>query len=157
MTQPSEEQTRAAEILSNDISTVSQLANVKMQDSDAAADESYAQSRNVIIAAILVALAATLALATLFTRSLVAPIAKALAVAEQIAGNDLSKPIKVDGSEEPGQLLQALSVMPLNLRRTLAELGETSNQLASTSEEMTAVTEDSLRGVHPTTRQRERG
>jgi methyl-accepting chemotaxis protein len=44
-------------------------------------------------------------------------------------------------------LLVALSVMQQNLRRTLGELGDSSNQLASTSEEMTAVTEDSLRGV----------
>jgi methyl-accepting chemotaxis protein len=43
--------------------------------------------------------------------------------------------------------LAALSVMQQNLRRTLGELGDSSNQLASTSEEMTAVTEDSLRGV----------
>ncbi|MFK3798930.1 methyl-accepting chemotaxis protein [Pseudomonas sp. NPDC088444] len=34
-----------------------------------------------------------------------------------------------------------------NLRRTIAELGDSSSQLASTSEEMTAVTEDALRGV----------
>jgi methyl-accepting chemotaxis protein len=38
--------------------------------------------------------------------------------------------------------------MQQNLRRTLTELGDSSNQLASTSEEMTAVTEDALRGVH---------
>ncbi|MDG6404202.1 methyl-accepting chemotaxis protein, partial [Pseudomonas quasicaspiana] len=90
---------------------------------------------------------ATLGLAALFTRSLVAPIAKALAVAQQIAANDLSKPIDVDGKDEPGRLLQALSVMQQNLRRTLGELSDSSSQLASTSEEMTAVTEDSLRGV----------
>jgi methyl-accepting chemotaxis protein len=148
MTQPSGEQTRAADVLAKDIATISQLAKTKMQDSDAAADDSYAQSREVIIAAIVIALAATLALATMFTRSLVVPIAKALAVAQEIAGNNLSKPIQVDGSDEPGKLLQALSVMQQNLRRTLTELGDSSNQLASTSEEMTAVTEDALRGVH---------
>jgi len=147
MTQPSGEQTRAADLLTKDIATISDLANQKMQESDVAADASYEQSRNVVIAAIVIALIATLSLATLFTRSLVAPIAKALAVAEQIAGNDLSKPIQVDGNDEPGRLLQALSVMQQNLRRTLAELGDSSSQLASTSEEMTAVTEDSLRGV----------
>jgi methyl-accepting chemotaxis protein len=148
MTQPSGEQTRAADVLAKDIATISQLAKAKMQDSDAAADDSYAQSRDVIIAAIVIALAATLALATMFTRSLVAPIAKALAVAQEIAGNNLSQPIQIDGSDEPAKLLQALSVMQQNLRRTLTELGDSSSQLASTSEEMTAVTEDALRGVH---------
>lgn len=147
MTAASGEQTHAAEALAKDIAEISRLADLKSAESDARADETYTQTRNVTIAAILVALAATLGLATLFTRSLVAPIAKALAVAEQIAGNDLSQPIAVDGQDEPGRLLGALSVMQENLRRTLGELGDSSQQLASTSEEMTAVTEDSLRGV----------
>ncbi|WP_373568698.1 methyl-accepting chemotaxis protein [Pseudomonas sp. efr-133-TYG-103a] len=37
--------------------------------------------------------------------------------------------------------------MQQNLRTTLSELSHSSNQLASTSEEMTAVTEDALRGI----------
>jgi methyl-accepting chemotaxis protein len=147
MTATTGEMTQAAELLSKDIAEVSRLANLKMAESDAMADQTYSQSRNVTIAAIVIALAATLALAALFTRSLVAPIAKALAVAQQIAANDLSKPIEVDAKDEPGRLLEALSVMQQNLRRTLGELGDSSTQLASTSEEMTAVTEDSLRGV----------
>jgi methyl-accepting chemotaxis protein len=147
LTEPSGEQTRAAEALTKDIATITQLATEKMQSADVAANESYAQAREVIIGAIVLALIATFALAALFTRSLVAPIAKALAVAENIAGNDLSKPIEADGTDEPGRLLQALSVMQQNLRRTLSELGHSSSQLASTSEEMAAVTEESLRGV----------
>jgi methyl-accepting chemotaxis protein len=148
LTQATGEQTLAANKLGADITEISRLADLKAARSDEVADQSYSQSRNVTIAAIVLALVATLALAALFTRSLVAPIARALAVAEQIAGNDLSKPIEVDAQDEPGRLLGALSVMQQNLRRTLAELGDSSNQLASTSEEMTAVTEDSLRGVH---------
>lgn len=147
MTSATGEQTVAANGLGKDIAEISRLADIAAKQSDIAADQSYTQSRNVTIAAIIVALVATLILASLFTRSLVAPIAGALAVAEQIASNDLSKPIKVDGDDEPGRLLAALSVMQQNLRRTLGELGDSSNQLASTSEEMTAVTEDSLRGV----------
>jgi methyl-accepting chemotaxis protein len=147
LTSATGEQTLAANQLAKDIAEMSRLTDIRVAQSDAAADQSYSMSRNVTIAAILVALAATVGLAALFTRSLVAPIAGALAVAEQIAANDLSKPIKVDGNDEPGRLLGALSVMQQNLRRTLGELGDSSNQLASTSEEMTAVTEDSLRGV----------
>lgn len=147
LTQSTGEQTLAANKLGADITEISRLADLKAARSDEVADQSYSQSRNVTIAAIVLALVATLALAALFTRSLVAPIARALAVAEQIASNDLSKPIDVDAQDEPGRLLGALSVMQQNLRRTLGELGDSSSQLASTSEEMTAVTEDSLRGV----------
>ncbi|MEQ7918688.1 methyl-accepting chemotaxis protein [Xanthomonas sp. WHRI 1810A] len=147
MTQPTGEQTQAADLLAKDIATISHLAKLKMERSNTEADDTYDQARNVVIAAILIALVATLALAAVFTRSLVAPIAKALTVAQQIASNDLSKPIAVDGSDEPGRLLAALSVMQQNLRLTLEKLGESSHQLASTSEEMTAVTADSLHSV----------
>ena len=147
MTQPGGEQTLAADLLAKSIASVSNLAHHKMQESDAAADETYDQVRSVIIAAILVALIATFALAAVFTRSLAVPIAKALGVAQQIASNDLSIPIVADGTDEPGRLLEALSKMQDNLQRALSQLGDSSTQLASTSEEMTAVTEDSLRGV----------
>ncbi|MFJ4144399.1 methyl-accepting chemotaxis protein [Pseudomonas sp. NPDC089734] len=147
LTQPTGEMTQAADLLSKDIAEVSRLADLKVAESDVSADNSYAQARNVTILSIIVALVATLGLAALFTRSLTSPIAKALTVAEQIAANDLSKPIQADGQDEPGRLLAALAVMQQNLRHTLGELGNSSNQLASTSEEMTAVTEDSLRGV----------
>ncbi|MBX8485548.1 methyl-accepting chemotaxis protein [Pseudomonas cichorii] len=147
LTQSNGEMTLAADLLAKDIAEISRLSDLKVAESDVDADNTYAQARNVTIIAILVALAATLGLAGIFTRSLTAPIAKALAVAEQISVNDLSKPIAVDGQDEPGRLLAALSIMQQNLRRTLSELGNSSNQLASTSEELSAVTEDSLRGV----------
>ncbi|RMQ51069.1 Histidine kinase, HAMP region: chemotaxis sensory transducer [Pseudomonas cichorii] len=147
LTQPTGEMTVAADLLTRDIAEIARLADLKVVESDTLADQTYSQARSVTIIAILVALAATLLLAGIFTRSLTAPIAKALAVAEQISDNDLSKPIEADGKDEPGRLLAALAIMQQNLRRTLGELGNSSNQLASTSEEMTAVTEDSLRGV----------
>ena len=147
LTSATGEQTLAANRLNQNVAELARLAHEGMARLDVTADRSYDQARYVTIAAIVVALLATVGLAALFTRSLASPIAKALAVAEQIAANDLSKPIDVDGKDEPGRLLGALAVMQQNLRRTLGELGDSSNQLASTSEEMTAVTEDSLRGV----------
>ncbi|WPO99089.1 methyl-accepting chemotaxis protein [Pseudomonas sp. HR96] len=147
LTSASGEMTQAAEKLAQEIATIGDLADGKVERSAAAADQTYQQSRNVTIAAVVVALAATLLLAGLFTRSLTAPIADALAVAEQIARNDFSHSIDQRGRDEPARLLAALALMQQNLRRTLGELGDSSNQLASTSEEMTAVTEDAMRGI----------
>ena len=147
MTQSTGEMTQAAELLNKYIAQITHLSELKVAESDAAADQTYAQARNVTIAAILLAVAATLLLAGIFTRSLTAPIAKALAVAEQIAHNDFSQTIEAQGRDEPARLLKALALMQENLRLTLSELGDSSTQLASTSEEMTAVTEDSLRGI----------
>ncbi|WAH56030.1 methyl-accepting chemotaxis protein [Pseudomonas silvicola] len=147
LSQPNGEQTLAGNQFSKDIDEVAHQADLKMAESDGVANSAYSQARNVTIAAILVALAATLVLATLFTRSLVNPVAKALKVAQQIADNDLSQPIVVDGRDEPGRLLGALAVMQGNLRKTLSDLGGSSNHLASTSEEMAALTQDALHGI----------
>ncbi|MGY4493878.1 methyl-accepting chemotaxis protein [Pseudomonas sp. TE3610] len=147
LSQPNGEQTVAGNQFSSDIDELARQANLKMAESDVVATNAYSQARTVTIAAILVALAATLALAAVFTRSLVSPVAQALAVAEQIAANDLSQPIPVTGRDEPGRLLAALAVMQRNLQKTLSDLGNSSNHLASTSEEMAAVTEDALHGI----------
>nr|WP_207167382.1 methyl-accepting chemotaxis protein [Pseudomonas protegens] len=89
----------------------------------------------------------TVVLATVLTRSITAPIGDALAVAERIAGSDLSREIGVNGRDEAGRLLAALAKMQSNLRETIAHIADSSTQLASASEEMTAVTEDASRGL----------
>jgi methyl-accepting chemotaxis protein len=141
------EMTMAAEALNKVIAQATQLTDQKVAATALTADATYVQARNITVATIVVALLATLTLAGMFTRSLSAPIAKALAVAERIAANDFSHPVEADGRDEPGRLLTALSAMQDNLRRTIMQLSDSSNQLASTSEEMSAVTHDSMQGI----------
>lgn len=141
------EMTVTADALNKVIAQANQLIDEKVTATAQVADATYVQARNVNIGTIVVALLATLALAGIFTRSLSVPIAKALSVAERIAGNDFSQPVQVDGRDEPARLLHALSIMQDNLRRTVMQLSDSSNQLASTSEEMSAVTNDAMQGI----------
>lgn len=89
----------------------------------------------------------TVILATLLTKSITTPISDALSIAERIAGSDLSKEVKISGTDEAGRLLKALAQMQDNLRNTIMQIGDSSTQLASAAEEMTAVTEESSRGL----------
>lgn len=89
----------------------------------------------------------TVGLALLLTKSITSPINDALSVAERIAGSDLSKEVLVSGTDEAGRLLKALAQMQTNLRNTIMQISDSSTQLASASEEMTAVTEESSRGL----------
>jgi methyl-accepting chemotaxis protein len=141
------EMTMAAEALNKVIAQATQLTDQKVAATALTANATYVQARNITVATIVVALLATLTLAGMFTRSLSAPIAKALVVAERIAANDFSHPVEADGRDEPGRLLTALSAMQDNLRRTIMQLSDSSNQLASTSEEMSAVTHDSMQRI----------
>ncbi|RMV87180.1 methyl-accepting chemotaxis protein [Pseudomonas amygdali] len=89
----------------------------------------------------------TVGLALLLTKSITSPINDALSVAERIAASDLSKEVLVSGTDEAGRLLKALAQMQANLRATIMQISDSSTQLASASEEMTAVTEESSRGL----------
>jgi methyl-accepting chemotaxis protein len=111
-------------------------------------EEAYDSARYIVQAAIAVAILLTIALALLFTRSIVVPLSKAVGLAEDIAAGDLSRDVTDDGQDEPAQLLAALATMRRSLRDTIQQIADSSSQLASASEELHAVTEDSTRGLH---------
>jgi len=117
---------------------------------DAARDaaEVFISARAWVIGMIVLAALATVALALLLTRSIVAPLTEAVRLAEVVASGDLTQNIQVQGRDEPARLLNALKSMQQSLRSTIQSISDSSNQLASASEELHAVTEDSTRGLH---------
>ncbi|QCI13119.1 methyl-accepting chemotaxis protein [Pseudomonas putida] len=106
------------------------------------------QAFNAIVGALVVIMLALAAIATLLTRSIVVPLADAVAVAERVATGDLTAHIQVTGRDEPALLLRALGRMQTNLRETIRKIAASSDQLASASEELHTVTEDTSRGLH---------
>ena len=87
-------------------------------------------------------------MAMLFTRSITQPLTQAVLVAQVIAKGDLTESFEAKGVDEPAQLLNALQIMQQNLKSTILNIADSSNQLASAAEELNAVTEDSTRGLH---------
>ncbi|MGB8974345.1 MAG: MCP four helix bundle domain-containing protein, partial [Pseudomonas capeferrum] len=69
------------------------------------------QALTAIIGSLLVIMLVLAAIATLLTRSIVVPLAAAVAVAERVATGDLTQNILVTGRDEPAQLLRALGRM----------------------------------------------
>ncbi|KIP90869.1 MULTISPECIES: methyl-accepting chemotaxis protein [Pseudomonas] len=128
-----------------------QLTEFNRQGANQASAESenvYGSGNTIVVSVMLVATLLTIFLAVLLTRSIVRPLSKAVGVAQTIAAGDLTLAFSDDGRDEPAQLLQALAVMQRSLRGTLQQIADSSNQLASASEELHAVTEDSTRGLH---------
>lgn len=119
-------------------------AEAASQRSSDVADEAF----SVIVVSLLIILGALVAIAILLTRSIVVPLADAVAVAERVATNDLTQDIRVEGQDEPALLLAALARMQSSLRDTLRKISASSDQLASASEELHSVTEDTSRGLH---------
>jgi methyl-accepting chemotaxis protein len=111
------------------------------------AADNYSGAINGIIAVAVLAALMTVLLAWLLTRSIVTPLARAVKAAETIASGDLSKPVEIDGKDEPARLLSALSTMQGNLRKTIEQIAGSATQLGAAAEELSAVTEEASRGM----------
>lgn len=109
------------------------------------ATDVYNHSVQVLVAVLIVAFMLTIALAILFTQSIVGPISSSLKLAEDIAAGDLTHDLEVTGSDEASRLMHALNVMQKNLRNTILEISGASSQLSTAAVEMTSITESADR------------
>jgi methyl-accepting chemotaxis protein len=113
----------------------------------AVGDSTNKQVTWVLITGCLIAMVFAVALGMIVTGMITRPIFLSVEGAGRVAKGDLTQPILVRGTDETGQLLQSLSDMQSNLKGTVQQIADASNQLASAAEELTAVTEDSTRGL----------
>ncbi|MDF5834411.1 methyl-accepting chemotaxis protein [Pseudomonas syringae] len=110
-------------------------------------EDSYQSGLTFVIFIIAAATLATIVLAVLFTKSIVAPLRDMLRFNDTIAKGDLRSVITVTGKDEFSDLMRSTQVMQNNLRDTIKLIGDSSTQLASAAEEMNAVTEESSKGL----------
>ncbi len=114
----------------------------RIEDTNRSAQADYELARaSTVTALIVITIIASLG-AWLLIRSIVGPIRQAVGVARQISDNDLSQEFTVSGKDEAAELLRSLSSMQLNLRQAIQDIAQSSDQLASSSEELSAVTNE---------------
>ncbi|WP_205895004.1 methyl-accepting chemotaxis protein [Metapseudomonas otitidis] len=112
-----------------------------------ASSRAYHEAVSLVLVILGCSLVMAIVLAVVLSRSVVRPLAEAVGVAQTVAAGDLTRPIPVEGRDEATQLMEALRAMQDSLRRTISHITDSSAQLASASEELHAVTEDSTRGL----------
>ncbi|WP_275682705.1 methyl-accepting chemotaxis protein [Scleromatobacter humisilvae] len=113
-----------------------------------AAEDSYAADRLMTVSACGVAVLLALSLGWMLAQAVTRPLARCVALAETVAGGDLSSHIVVDRQDETGQLMAALGRMNGSLVdmvgrvRTSAEgIATASSQIASGNHDLSARTE----------------
>jgi methyl-accepting chemotaxis protein len=127
------------------LTEVNKLQTMQMTAADAIAAEvlaSAADTRNVIIALGLIALAVGVGFAWWITRSITAPINRALAVAETVSAGDLTSVIVVESRDETGRLMQALKSMNDNLVTIVGQVRSGTDTMATASAEIAAGNQD---------------
>jgi len=130
---------------------IDQLVQVNIdvaQESAIASENAYSMGLRVVVSIIILAVLATIVLAVLFTRSIMTPLNYALAINQTIAKGDLRSDIKITGKDELSALLTSAQLMQNNLRETIRLIGDSSHHLASSAEEMSAVTAASSHDMH---------
>nr|WP_053147659.1 methyl-accepting chemotaxis protein [Pseudomonas sp. Pf153] len=141
------------ELLSNSdavnaaIGRLVEINNLQAESLNQGATQQYSMAFNWVVTLLVIATGLTLLFAWLLTNSITRPIANALDAAEEIAKGNLTRPITVDGSDEAGRLLRAMSTMQEKLRDTLQRISGSATQLASAAEELNSVTDESARGL----------
>lgn len=80
-------------------------------------------------------------------RSITGPIHQTVRVANRVASGDLTVEINNNRGDEFGNLLAAFSTMVTNLRELIKEIDTGSSSIASSSEELSAVTKEARQGV----------
>ncbi|MDP4527970.1 methyl-accepting chemotaxis protein [Alkalimonas delamerensis] len=105
------------------------------------------QLRWVLLIASSMALLLGIAAALLITRLIVLPLQQVVAVANKIADGDLTEDLHSDRKDELGQLTQAMQRMTVSLRQLILRLSSGITQLASSTEEMAVISQQTSAGV----------
>ncbi|HEY0288000.1 MAG TPA: methyl-accepting chemotaxis protein [Pseudomonas sp.] len=137
----------ATDIMGVQINQLISINRKAAEDASAISTQQYENAITGVIGVAIFAVLLTILLAWLLTKSIVNPLSRAVRAAQDIAEGNLTRPIDVDGNDEPARLLDALVTMQKNLRQTIELISGSSTQLASAAEELSAVTEESSRGL----------
>lgn len=136
-----------SEAINKKLNSLMRINGQQIAEANQRASDMYSAAIKLVVFLLLLATALTIACALLLTRSITQPITQALEAAEAIAEGNLTRPIKVDGSDEAGRLLQAMAKMQGKLRDTLQRISGSATQLASAAEELNCVTDESAKGL----------
>jgi methyl-accepting chemotaxis protein len=117
----------------NRLVDMQQAASREFLDSSVKADASLKNMLYMIGAA---ALVLGVVLALFITRSIVAPLHNAVAVAKKVAGGELTSQVEVEGKDETSELLQALKDMNESLARTVGDVRTGTETITVASQEI---------------------
>jgi methyl-accepting chemotaxis protein len=152
-----EETRKHADVLDNHLD---ELRKQKEARAKAASEETtalYESSRNLMILLVISSILAGMTLGILISRSVTRPLNEAVKVAQTVAAGDLTSDIKVDSTNELGQLLQALKEMNESLVGIVSEvrtgtdtIATASNQIATGNLDLSSRTEQQASSLEET-------
>ncbi len=121
------------------------------------ADQLFQRSRALVLSGGIALLLLGALLCWVITRSIVAPLRRAVRDAKRIAAGDLSIPVKTRGGDEAAEMLKALGEMQQGLRNIVQQVHEgvasvatASQQIAEGNQDLSARTEEQAASLQQT-------
>lgn len=133
--------------LQSSIEDLIALSEKGAERSGQVSDDSFKSSVLFIVGLSLIAVIITALVAVAFTRSISRPVMALLESTQKIAEGDLRTPVQVNGADEITDLQNATATMLASLKGTIQHIADSSGQLASAAEEMSAITKESTSGI----------
>jgi methyl-accepting chemotaxis protein len=131
----------AAEKAFANLDTAFAAESKQAADRSADAQSSYTAGRNLIIAVIVLGGLLALGIGFYVVRQILSCLTKVSDVAKALAGGDLTARVNIDSRDEVGRMAADLDVAVGSLRNTMNSVGENAIQLAASSEELCATTQ----------------
>jgi len=110
--------------------------NQLMHESGEEVKQEYLEARNLVLALSTLAITFAGLIAYLVTRSITAPLSRAVKVAETVAAGDLTSHFDTSSKDETGQLLRALRAMNDNLLQIVRQVRHGTDTIATASSEI---------------------
>jgi len=111
------------------------------------ANGSYDSAFLMTLMFMVLALVITCVVALLFTRSIAQPINALRLSMQKIADGDLKSKVEISGRDEITDLQSVAAAMRSSLKNTIEHIADSSRQLASAAEQMSAITHESTAGI----------
>jgi methyl-accepting chemotaxis protein len=112
-------------------------------------------SARIMIALSILGMVLAIGLGIYVSRTISRPLADALNAANALAEGNLRVVIEPKSKDETGLLLTAMKTGMVNLQRIAGQINTTTSSLASSSEELSATSDDMSKGVHELSSQTE--
>ncbi|MCL5104076.1 MAG: methyl-accepting chemotaxis protein, partial [Armatimonadetes bacterium] len=129
---------------------IDKMQEMKIADAKKTSDNNTSMANKAIatmIVFVIVAVALAIGLGVFIAKIISAPVIEIASAAEKVAEGDLTVNIDNDCKDEVGNLSRSFQQMILNLRRLVGGVADTSGAVASSSQELSATSEEVTKGI----------
>jgi methyl-accepting chemotaxis protein len=137
----------SALVMQNVLNKVEDAARADIDLAGTVARDASSRLKLLTLVALMVSVVLAVVLGTFLTENTTNPVRKCAALAEEVAGGDISHRVDVHRGDEIGALAASLNKMADNLEKIIDDVSKDTDMIATSAEELSATTEQLAQGA----------